>query len=261
MTAIDRRIAVRRQTVRETSARSRLRQILVALAFLVSIGLIAMLLQSPVMAVRDIEITGAKRADVDRVLQRHNVELGVPTISVRSAQLEAGIEADPWVARAQATVTWPGSVEVVVLEHEPVAWVEIDDTWFRASGSGALLEESNPKKRSAKVRLSGLSGVPGETLKGKRSLAALEFLSVLPAELRRKALVTAGGDGTLIARIKGHLVDLGSPVDMVAKAATLAALLEQDIPARAAISVVSPSRPAITPPRKPPKNPQPVVEG
>lgn len=261
MTAIDRRIAVRRVTVRETGARRNLRHLSIALFFILTVGLIAMLLNSPVMAIRDIEITGAHRADIDRVLYRYQVEVGVPTISIRPDDLVAGIEQDPWVARAQATVSWPGTVSVVVLEHEPIAWAAIGGQWYRVSGTGAILEESEPAKRGARVELRGMSGQLGEVIRGKRAIAALEFFSVLPDELRRRAVITSGGNGTLIARIGGHLVDLGSPDDMVAKAATLAALFAEGIPAKAAISLVSPSRPAITPKSKSVKKSQQVVEG
>lgn len=261
MTAIDQRIAIRRHTVRETGARRRLRHIAVALAFVVTVGLIALLLQSPVMAIRDIEVAGAKRANVEAVLDRFAIAPGVPTISVRPAELAAAVEDDPWVARAQATVTWPGTVSLVVLEHKPVGWVEIDKEWYRASGTGAILEAAVPGSKAAKVKLRNLRGTTGDTLKGKRVLAALEFLAVLPVDLRAKAVITGAGEGKLVARVHGHLVDLGGPVDMVAKAATLTALLEEDIPPGSAISLVSPSRPAVSPPTKPVRNPQQVVEG
>ena len=261
MTAIDRRIAVRRQTVRETGARRNLRRLLVALLFILTVGMIAMLLQSPVMAIRDIEITGASRANIDTVLARYQVQVGVPTISVRPDELVAGVERDPWVARAQATVRWPGTVSLVVLEHEPIAWADIGGEWYRVSGTGAVLEESQPTKRGARVELKGVSGELGSSVKGKRALAALEFLAALPAELRRRAVMMSGGNGTLIARVRGHLVDLGSPVDMVPKAATLTALLEQGLPAKSLISLVSPTRPAVTPQKKAVRKSQQVVEG
>lgn len=256
MTAIDTRIAARRHTVRENGARQRLRHVVVALLLVLAVGMVAMLLQSPVMALRDIEVTGAKRANVDRVLDRYQVAVGMPTISIRPDALVTEIESDPWVAKAQATVTWPGSLSVVVLEHIPVAWVDIGGTWHRAAGTGAILDESKPAKGAAKLKLNGLSGAPGTELKGKRALAGLEFLSVLPKELRRGSVVTAGGAGTLMARVSGFRVDLGSPSDMTAKAATLQALLlDQELAKGTSISLVSPSRPAITPPKKPKTKP------
>lgn len=250
MTAIDRRIAIRRHTVRETGARQRLRQVLAALAFLTTVGLIALLLQSPVMAVREINVQGADRADVKSVLDRYDVVTGVPTISVRPGEIAAIIEEDPWVARAQASIQWPGTVTVVVLEHEPVAWVSIGDEWYRASGDGAILQTSKPTKRGPRVKLTGPSGEPGMQLRGRRVLAALELLALLPQELRMNAAVTGGGGGgTLLARIAGHAVDLGSPVDMAEKAATLSAIIANGVPEGASISVVSPSRPAIRNPK------------
>lgn len=254
MTAIDSRIAIRRHTVREAGARRRLIQILIALVFLFSVGMIAVLLRSPVMAVSEINVQGAQRADVAAILDRYEVAVGIPTISVRANDIEEIIEADPWVARAQAIIRWPGTVSIVVLEHEPIAWVEISEEWYRVSATGAVLERVEPRKRAARVRLRGLSGTTGTQLKGTRALAALEFLHALPKELRRKALVTGGGGRTLAARIDGHLVDLGSATDMAEKAAALSAILGQGVPRKAAISVVSPVRPAI-------RNSQQVVEG
>lgn len=254
MTSIDYRIAVRRRTVREAGARRRLGHLLAVITFFVVVGLIALLLQSPVMAVNEIEVTGADRADVTAILERHDLALGVPTISVRPANIAADVEAEPWVAKAQAVVTWPGTVTITVLEHQPIAWVKIDGAWHRASATGAVLERSEPAKHGARIRLPGLSGEPGTTLSGKRVLAALEFLAMLPKELRRDSVVSRGGVGTLVARVDGHLVDLGSPTDMREKAATLTALIADGLSEGAAVSVVSPLRPAI-------KNPKGVVEG
>ena len=122
MTAIDHRIAVRRHTVREAGARRRLGQVIVVISFFVVVALIVLLFKSPLMAVKEIEVTGSDHSNVTAVLDRHNVAPGVPTISVRAGALVADVEADPWVARARATITWPGTVVLTVLEHEPIAW-------------------------------------------------------------------------------------------------------------------------------------------
>ncbi len=254
MTAMDHRIAMRRRTVREAGARRRLGRVLVVIGFFVAVGLIALLLQSPAMAVQEIEIVGADRADVHAVLDHHGVVAGVPTISVRPDAITADIEADPWVARARTAIRWPGTVEITVLEHQPIAWVEIGDTWYRVSASGAVLDESLPSKRAARVEIGGLNGQPGTQLTGVRVTAALEFIASLPGDLRRKAVVRPGAAGTLRARVQGHLVDLGSPVEMREKAASLTALLAEWVAAKTEFSLVSPLRPAI-------RNPQQRVEG
>lgn len=254
MTSIDYRIAVRRQTVREAGARRRLGHLLAVIAFFVVVGLIALLLQSPVMAVSDIEVIGADRADVASVLERHAVAVGVPTISVRAADIAADVESEPWVAKAQAVITWPGTVTITVLEHQPIAWVKIDGDWHRVSATGAILEQAKPSPHGARITMSGLSGAPGTTMRGKKTLAALEFLAMLPKQLRRDSVVSRGAGGTLIARVDGHLVHLGSPTDMAAKAAALTAMLAEGLERKASVSVVSPLRPAI-------RNPQQVVEG
>jgi cell division protein FtsQ len=231
-----------------------LRRLLVAIGFVGVVGVVAVLLQSPAMAIREIEVVGVQRANVAAVLEDYNVAIGVPTISLRPAELAAEVEADPWVARAKAEISWPGTVNITVLEHEPIGWLKIEGEWFRASATGAILERSAPSKHGARIRLGGVRGEPGDTLTGGRTIGALEFLATLPKELRKDAVIRSGGAGTLVARIDGHLVALGTPLDMKEKAATLTALLEAGVPSGAAISVVSPLRPAI-------RNPQQVVEG
>jgi len=254
MTSIDHRIAVRRRSVREAGARRRLLRLLVTIGFVFTVGMIALLLESPAMAIREIEVLGAKRADVAAVLERHEVAVGVPTISVRAADIASEVEADPWVARAKAEISWPGTVAITVLEHEPLAWIRIDREWFRTSSTGALLEQAEPSKRDPLIRLGGIGGEVGDTLTGRRVNGALEFLAMLPKRLRHGTVVRSGGEGTLVARVDGHLVDLGRPNDMREKAATLTALLEAGVDEKAAISLVSPLRPAL-------RNPKPVVEG
>jgi hypothetical protein len=96
--------------------------------------------------------------------------------------------------------------------------------------------------------------VPGDVLSEQAVVAALDFLSRLPAPLVAGAWV-GGGGGALLGTVAGHPVELGYPTRMAEKAAALVAILETgDVPKRASISMVSPQRPAV-------RNPRSVIEG
>jgi hypothetical protein len=163
--------------------------------------------------------------------------------------------ADPWIAQARVRVTWPGTVEVEVLEHRAAGWLRVDGEWLLASGDGTVLEVAAAIPDDAPVvRVAARGAVPGEVLSEQGVVAALDFLSRLPAPLVAGAWV-GGGGGALLATVAGHPVELGYPTHMAEKAAALVAILETgDVPKRASISVVSPQRPAV-------RNPRSVIEG
>jgi cell division protein FtsQ len=252
---IDRRIAARRRVVREAGARKRLRWLLGIMLFAGAAAFAAWLFYySSILSVRTIVVEGSEQSATSSILASQGVNPGVPTISVSAARIEAALEADPWVARADVRITWPGSVEVTVVEHVPAAWVAADGAWLLASGTGAVVASAPSIPTGAPViDVAIASGAPGDTLTDAATVGALEFLGSIPPELALGSSVTGTADH-LEARIAGHVVDLGHPSDMAAKAAALLAIVETGVPDGARLSVVSPRRPAIL-------NPQAVLEG
>ena len=75
-------------------------------------------------------------------------------------------------------------------------------------------------------------------------LAGLAFLAEL-GPLQFPGALVEQRQGELWAEIGGHLIRLGRPVDMEAKARALYALLGRGIADGAAISLVAPTRPAV----------------
>ncbi len=250
--AVDPRIAARRRGVREASARRRLKWVVGGILVLGLAGLVVAVLQSPWLAVAEIRIEGARVADVEGILRQAGVEEGVAMISVRAGNVEAALLEDPWIARAEVRVTWPREVDVVVLEHEPLAWVDGNPGVILAQGGAVLASAATagdlPTIESAAARL-----VPGDRVEDSDITAALEFIARLPEELRGDVVMEVR-PAAITATVAGHPVELGSPVDMGEKALALAAVLTDGIPDGTAVNLVSPLRPAVG-------NPQPLVEG
>lgn len=253
---LDERIADRRRDVQEDGARHRLRRLMVVLLVVAGIAASVWVLQSPLLAVDTIVVNGAVRADVGAILAEVGVTEGVPTVGVRARSVEDALRAEPWIINADVSVTWPGTVEVVVLEHEPVAWVVTATRWMLVSATGDVLRTAeSPETRLPIIELADVSPArPGEVLDHAGAVGAALFVAHLPEEIRNSVTIT-GLDGGLWAQVRGHPVRLGRPVDMAEKGAALGAILEDPIPPGASIDLIAPSWPAIGP------NPHAEVEG
>jgi cell division protein FtsQ len=254
-TLLDRRIAARRHAVAEHGARRRLRRLMFVLLVVALVAGAIWLLTSPLMAVDSIALHGAVHSDAAAILTDAGVESGVPTVSVRASSVEEALRTDPWIVDADVSVTWPGTVEVVVLEHEPAAWVAAGSGWMLVAATGDILQRANaPAAGEPTIELIGTPpGRPGTVVDDEAARGAALFVASLPVGLRASVTVT-GSEGALWARAGGHEVRLGRAVDMGEKAAALGAILETDLDPEAVIDLISPRWPAI-------RNPEAEVEG
>ncbi len=248
MTVMDERIAARRRSVREATARRRLKWTLWLLVAALLVGGVAWLLQSPVLSVERIAVSGVARSTVDDRLGASGVAVGRPLISINADAVEEDLEADPWVAVAAVRVVWPDTVEVEVLEHVPAAWLRATDSWFLVAASGAVLESAPladaPPDTTLPVVEIALAAAVGTSLDDPAALGAIEFLHTLGDP---DAVVTGRPQG-IFATVAGHEVRLGGPTDMADKAVALTALLDQGLTEGAAIDLLSPWRPAVIEP-------------
>ena len=246
-TLIDHRIADRRRLVSEAGARRRLRRLLAALAIAAFVGFAAWFVyQSPYLAVAQIAVEGQNRSQAAAIVAGSGIEPGMPTITVDAAALEMALLEDPWIAAAAVTVTWPGTVEVVVLEHAPAAWVSSGGGWIMASVAGTALEvAAAPDSTLPIVDLQSEPVVLGGEI-DRPVAAVLEFLEYVGPSLAATAQI--GGSADLIqATVGGYDILLGYATNMDEKATALTALLASGVPAGAEINLVSPQRPAIKP--------------
>lgn len=252
---MDTRIAQRRHLVLEDEARRRLPWLIGFFWLVTAAGLLLALVRSPWLDIDEVRVSGARNADVTSALAASGVHLGSPLLSVDADELAAHLAADPWVARVDVAVLWPETLEITVLEHQPVGWIESRNGWMRVSAAGTVLARGTPPDAAAQVRIAApVAGKLGEELTSRPAQAAVAFLANLPPELRRRARVW-GDVGEMAANVRGRRVELGTAQQMAEKAAVVAGIMaEGPLPKGAVVNVVSPARPAIS-------NPQAQVEG
>lgn len=255
MKTMDRRMAERRHGVTEQNARNRLRILIVLVSLVALAGAGLWLVRSPLLGVDRVTVTGVEHSDAAAIIERLGVTTGTPTISVDAAALEDALRSDPWIAAAAVTVTWPGSVEVEVDEHEPVAVVQMSDGFAHVTAAGHVVQRLEDASGRALIVIPNPGTVQAGSVLGQPALiGALEFVAALPLELVPETSVAVGSEDQIQAAVAGYQVRLGRAVDMPAKAAALVAVIEHGIDPGSFIDVTAPRRPAVT-------NPQAEVEG
>jgi cell division protein FtsQ len=255
MKAMDHRIARRRHRVNEQRAETRLRIVIGLVAVAVLLGAGWWLVRSPFLSIDTVTVTGADHVDVTAALERLGVGAGTPTISIDEAAIETALASDPWVAQASVVTTWPGSLEIEVVERAPVAAFQRGDALVSITRTGAVVEVLRDLGAWPLVVSDGATAPrPGEVMSSTATLGALEFVAALPGELASGSVVTVGADGRLLATVAGHPVRLGRSVELGPKAAALAAVIESGVEPGSTIDVTAPRHPAVA-------NPQPEVEG
>lgn len=237
------RVLERRREVAEDHAKRSMSRLLRMLAVVLPVAVLVWVAFSPWLSVASVSVEGAGSAGAYEILSRHGIVVGTPMILIDTAEAEASLEEDPWVSDASVTLQWPDEVTVVIVEHEPLAWVQTADGWQRRSVDGSALPSPEmPDSSLPSVMIPEMGSRAAAD--SRELLGALEWIDALPQRLRNGVVVRAE-DGELRAEVQGHPVRLGRPVEMTAKAISLTSLLAQQLPAGVEINLVAPTHPAV----------------
>lgn len=248
MKTIDPRIAERRDEVTEDRARRRLRLVLRLVVAALLVAAVVWLFRSPLLSIRDVAVSGEVRSDPAAIAAEAGFSVGVPTVSVRSGTLREALLRDPWIADAEVSVSWPGTIEIDVSERVPVATMHSSRGWLVLGVDGAVVEVvAQAPDLVTLVVEPPQTARPGTVLDDPLVLGAVRFASAASPDLGSFAI--SDRDGELWAILTEHEVRLGRPIEMEAKAAALGALLDHGVTEGAQIDLLSPRRPAVALPR------------
>lgn len=235
---MDRRLEKRRKEVAEGRARSGLAKLFAVLILALVGGLTAWLFRSPLLSVHEVIIAGAPPHLIDQVRVESGIEAGQPLVTIRPAQVEAALSANPWIAGSEVSLQWPQQVLIEITPRLPVAWLAEGGQWALVGEDAVILETAGQAG-------SGLPTLVIEASSGLAKLGGLAFLAEL-GPLRFPGAVLEQRGPEIWAQVAGYTVRLGRPIDMERKARTLAALLEQGVAPGARISLIAPTRPAVS---------------
>jgi cell division protein FtsQ len=142
---------------------------------------------SSLARVTDVTVTGATTSDEPRI--RSALEAAardMTTLHVRRDALDSAVAAYPSVAGLRVKTDFPHALAIEVLEHRPVAALEIDGRRVPISGNGIVLTGVRADRDLPTIRRRDALP-PGARVKDARTRTALAVAAAAPARLLERA--------------------------------------------------------------------------
>ena len=249
--AVDPRIRKRRAQVRRAQGRRRLHRLLFLLALVSLVVMVWLTLRSPLMAVDTVGYEGLVRTPLAEIEAASGITVGQPLIDVDTAAVTRRVEALPWVADANVSRSWTGSVVIEVTERQPAAAaLAAPDVWVLVDSEGRVLTGA-VEVPPGLPRITGVlsAGAPGTSLAAD-SGPLLEVAALAPAVLRPRIQgLYLESDGEIwMALDTGERVLLGPDSDLAFKVMAAATMVQRlDVEGRSGweLDVTVPSLPVV----------------
>ncbi|MEY3749250.1 MAG: UDP-N-acetylmuramate dehydrogenase [Actinomycetota bacterium] len=228
---------------------NRRKAILVVLASVIGGGaLVLVVLASPIVAVRKVQIEGVTYADarlVDAVVQSLK---GKSVLTVDTATAEARLEGDPWIADARISTYLPNRAVIEVSERIPVAWFLGVDNRARVidlEGRVLAIVDGRPTEYLW-IDGTGPNSSPGAVASDAYRAAGQLAISI-PEEMKPlvEKLGVSGPNNITMTLVTGTVIDFGEPVDMRNKLVNVVVLLRRQDPNDIAMIDVSSGTPVV----------------
>ena len=229
---IDPRIRARRVEVIREQGRRRLRILLVSVIVLCVAGLGWLVVQSPLLDVDHVTVTGAQQVAAADVQAAARVRHGTALLTLDRGAITRRVEAVPWVAHASVTKHLPGTVRITVTERRPAAWARAqrgpapgpDVALVDASGRILAIVDAVPTNLPELV---GLGPLPRPGTQVHRTL--LDVRAQLPSDLAPFVTAIATSPGGVVLRLAPGAavaeIRLGPPDALTAKTDAALALM------------------------------------
>ena len=253
---MDPRLRARRIGIRRGAGRRRLRWAIVGgvvAAVLVGTGLV---LQSPLFAVNDVEVTGAEYTDPARLQEVVDQLDGATLLGADLGKAEAALAADPWIKRVRVERRPLRGVRIEIVERVPVAtYMGLDQRWRVVDAEGRVMAVLDPPGSKPVDPLELALAAPGPDLDAgatvPASLAgAASIVPRLPPDLRsRTCSLGVDEQGRLrLTMCDGFVVELGSPDRLRDKLVSTIFVMNtrpDEIAASSGLDVGDPERPVL----------------
>ena len=245
----DSRIEDRHKNVFNTLASNRRRLLTAAGSVIGVVALVLIVLASPIIGVRKIEIEGARYVSADLLIAVEKSLDGKSILTVDTRAAERRLEGDPWVESVRIRSFFPSRLVVEIVERKPVAfYIGVDNRSRVVDSQGRVLAvETGQPTQYLQITGVGPNLAPGASA-GTVYRAAAQLAAGMPDELIDQVLnVGVGGPNQLIMTLRtGTLVNFGPPVDLQNKLISLLVLLRrQDAKQILAIDLTDPRTPTV----------------
>lgn len=242
------RFRLRRIAVRREEGRRRLRWFTVLGLGVAGIILVLLLLTSPLLSVRKVQVEGVVYANPELVASIVDSIDGEPILTVDLDAAEEKLLMIPWVRQARVSMHLPSRVTIEVVERAPIAFFRSVDGFNRViDRDGRVLDviEGDP------VDFTPIIGTGPNLSAGQNTeqpfLGAAELINALPSELRSRLLtVTVSPEGEVSLALTNDVeVLFGRPDDFQAKLVGVVNEIKRQGSRRYAIIDVSSGQPSV----------------
>jgi cell division protein FtsQ len=204
------------------------RALAAALATLVVLGAGWMWLRdSPLVAVRDVTVTGATTSEQGKVRAAlEDAAAGMSTLHVRMDALRAAVAPYTSVADLRVKTDFPHGITIEVVQHTPIAVLDLGGREVPASGSGLILHGVAPDGDLPVIRVD--SAPAGDHVDNAHTMAALRIAADAPDVLRRRILrLWTGSRGMMLSLQDGPDLIFGNAGDDARRWAAAARVLAE----------------------------------
>jgi cell division septal protein FtsQ len=223
---------------------NRRKQLLVVGGSLIAgVVLVLIVLASPIVAVRNIDIEGAKYANATLIETVSKSLRGKSVLTVDTNAAQKLLETDPWIESVRIKTYLPGRAVIEINERVPVAWfLGVDNQGRVIDQDGRVLAVVNGRPTEYML----IDGIGPNLIAGAMASesykAAAQLAMSLPDEIRPvvKNMGVNGPNQVTMTLLTGAVVKFGEPVDLRNKLVNVVVILRrQDINQIAGIDVSS----------------------
>jgi cell division protein FtsQ len=220
------------------------KQLLVAGGSLVAVVVFVLIvLASPIVAVRNIDIEGVKYANSTLIETVSKSLRGKSVLTVDTNAAQKLLETDPWIESARIKTYLPGRAVIEINERVPVAWfLGVDNQGRVIDQDGRVLAVVNGRPTEYML----IDGIGPNLIAGAMAsesyTAAAQLAMSLPDEIRPvvKNMGVNGPNQVTMTLLTGAVVKFGEPIDLRNKLVNVVVILRrQDINQIAGIDVSS----------------------
>ena len=247
---MDDRIRDRRRFVRRERGRRRVVPILLLALIVIAAGTFLGLRSSSVFAVRTVSATATQHVNQQDIATATAPSLGVNLLKLSTGSIEKALAALPYVREAKVYRDFPNTLEVQLVEYEPVARLQAGEgnVWL-VSDDGRALEKITPPRGYTLplvIPAENLSLAAGDKLP-EEIVSALPIVRLLAKDTVvgneddgsvtknsladrlpdiKQVAVSAAGDLTLVLA-DGSELRLGAPTELERKLTVAADIIQQ----------------------------------
>ena len=184
------------------------------------LAVVAALPFTPAMPVDDVNVEGAVNLPAEEVTSLSGVETGTPMARVDVRRAAQDVATNPWVDSVTVKRNWPNAVDVTVVEHTPVAWIDQGGEPHLINSEGQDFVVAQPPVGAVQLVDIGEEQLP------KAVEVASAITDVARPQVRE---LTRDGDHSFVLKLDGdRTVTWGASEDNRNKALALETVLQLD---------------------------------